>query len=430
MFKNLKQLFSKKNKDLRKRIYFTLLVLTIYVIGISIEVPGTQQITKNLGFLELLNVMGGGALKNFSIFALGVSPYITASIIIQLLQMDIIPYFSELGKQGATGQQKLNQITRYVGILFAFVQGYAMSIAFLGSSMGTIGYLKVALIMTAGTAFLLWLGDQVTQKGLGNGVSLLIMAGIVYSLPSMMKTAFNSLIPNGLAYSTALEIGSFVLFLLVYLLIIAGVVWMEGAERRISIQYANKSTANLGKQTFMPIKINSAGVIPVIFASSLLGIPATIAQFINKGDFTNFVDKYLNYNQPVGFILFVVLIFFFAYFYTFVQMKPDNMAKNLQNNGGYIPGIRPGEATKKYFTSVLARLTVVGAFALTLLAVLPILVNMFTPLPSSVQLGGTGLLIVVGVAIETYKQLEGSLLSREYSNSTSSRRGRTRRISR
>ena len=430
MFKNLKQLFSKKNKDLRKRIYFTLLVLTIYVIGISIEVPGTQQITKNLGFLELLNVMGGGALKNFSIFALGVSPYITASIIIQLLQMDIIPYFSELGKQGATGQQKLNQITRYVGILFAFVQGYAMSIAFLGSSMGTIGYLKIALIMTAGTAFLLWLGDQVTQKGLGNGVSLLIMAGIVYSLPSMMKTAFNSLIPNGLAYSTALEIGSFVLFLLVYLLIIVGVVWMEGAERRISIQYANKSTANLGKQTFMPIKINSAGVIPVIFASSLLGIPATIAQFINKGDFTNFVDKYLNYNQPVGFILFVVLIFFFAYFYTFVQMKPDNMAKNLQNNGGYIPGIRPGEATKKYFTSVLARLTVVGAFALTLLAVLPILVNMFTPLPSSVQLGGTGLLIVVGVAIETYKQLEGSLLSREYSNSTSSRRGRTRRISR
>ena len=430
MFKNLKQLFSKKNKDLRKRIYFTLLVLTIYVIGISIEVPGTQQITKNLGFLELLNVMGGGALKNFSIFALGVSPYITASIIIQLLQMDIIPYFSELGKQGATGQQKLNQITRYVGILFAFVQGYAMSIAFLGSSMGTIGYLKVALIMTAGTAFLLWLGDQVTQKGLGNGVSLLIMAGIVYSLPSMMKTAFNSLIPNGLAYSTALEIGSFVLFLLVYLLIIVGVVWMEGAERRISIQYANKSTANLGKPTFMPIKINSAGVIPVIFASSLLGIPATIAQFINKGDFTNFVDKYLNYNQPVGFILFVVLIFFFAYFYTFVQMKPDNMAKNLQNNGGYIPGIRPGEATKKYFTSVLARLTVVGAFALTLLAVLPILVNMFTPLPSSVQLGGTGLLIVVGVAIETYKQLEGSLLSREYSNSTSSRRGRTRRISR
>ena len=430
MFKNLKQLFSKKNKDLRKRIYFTLLVLTIYVIGISIEVPGTQQITKNLGFLELLNVMGGGALKNFSIFALGVSPYITASIIIQLLQMDIIPYFSELGKQGATGQQKLNQITRYVGILFAFVQGYAMSIAFLGSSMGTIGYLKVALIMTAGTAFLLWLGDQVTQKGLGNGVSLLIMAGIVYSLPSMMKTAFNSLIPNGLAYSTALEIGSFVLFLLVYLLIIVGVVWMAGAERRISIQYANKSTANLGKQTFMPIKINSAGVIPVIFASSLLGIPATIAQFINKGDFTNFVDKYLNYNQPVGFILFVVLIFFFAYFYTFVQMKPDNMAKNLQNNGGYIPGIRPGEATKKYFTSVLARLTVVGAFALTLLAVLPILVNMFTPLPSSVQLGGTGLLIVVGVAIETYKQLEGSLLSREYSNSTSSRRGRTRRISR
>ena len=186
MFKILKQLFTKKNKDIRKRLYFTIAVLTIFIIGTTIEVPGTQSITKNLGFLELLNVMGGGALKNFSIFALGVSPYITASIIIQLLEMDIIPYFSELAKQGHTGQQKLNQITRYVGIVFAFIQGYAMSYAFLGKNFGVLGYLEVALIMTAGTAFLLWLGDQVTQKGLGNGTSLIIMAGIITSLPSMM----------------------------------------------------------------------------------------------------------------------------------------------------------------------------------------------------------------------------------------------------
>ncbi len=421
MFKNLKQLFSKKNKDLRKRIYFTLLVLTIYVIGISIEVPGTQEVTKNLGFLELLNVMGGGALKNFSIFALGVSPYITASIVIQLLQMDIIPYFSELAKQGHTGQQKINQITRYAGILFAFVQGYAMSFAFL-KNVGTLQHLQIALILTAGTAFLLWLGDQVTQKGIGNGISLLIMAGIIYSLPNMIKTAYTTLATAG----TFVGIGSFILFLIVYVLIIVGVIFIEGAERRISIQYANKSTASLGKQTFMPIKINSAGVIPVIFASSLLGIPATIAQFVDNTKFQNFVDTYLNYSQPVGFTLFVLLIFFFAYFYTFIQMKPDDMAKNLQNNGGYVPGIRPGDATKKYFTSVLSRLTIVGALFLTILSGLPILVNTFTKLPSSVQLGGTGLLIVVGVAIETYKQLESSLLSREYSNTKSIRRGRRR----
>ena len=176
----------------------------------------------------------------------------------------------------------------------------------------------------------------------------------------------------------------------------------------------------------MPIKISSAGVIPVIFASSLLGIPATIAQFVDNTKFQNFVDTYLNYSQPVGFTLFVLLIFFFAYFYTFIQMKPDDMAKNLQNNGGYVPGIRPGDATKKYFTSVLSRLTIVGALFLTILSGLPILVNTFTKLPSSVQLGGTGLLIVVGVAIETYKQLESSLLSREYSNKKSIRRGRRR----
>lgn len=414
MFKPLKQLFTKKNKDLRKRIYFTLAVLTLFIIGTTIEVPGTQAITKNLGFLELLNVMGGGALEKFSIFSLGVTPYITASIIIQLLQMDIIPYFKELSEQGHTGQQKINQITRYVGIAFAFIQGFAMAYAFLGKDAGIINQLEVALIMTAGTAFLLWLGDQVTQKGIGNGISLIIMAGIVASLPNMMITAFKTLVDFTTTKSSIVGMASFLLFILVYLIVIVGVIFVEGAERRISIQYANKSTASLGKQTYMPIKINSAGVIPVIFASSLLAVPATIAQFVSNEKFTNFVNTYLDYTKPVGFVLFIVLIFFFAYFYTFVQMKPEQMAKNLQNNGGYVPGIRPGEATTKYFSNVLSRLTIVGAFFLTVLAALPILVNAFTDLPSTVSLGGTGLLIVVGVAIETYKQLESSLLSRTY----------------
>ena len=422
MFKILKQLFTKKNKDIRKRLYFTIAVLTLFVVGTTIEVPGTQSITKNLGFLELLNVMGGGALKNFSIFALGVSPYITASIIIQLLEMDIVPYFSDLAKQGHTGQQKLNQITRYVGIVFAFIQGYAMSYAFLGKSVGVLGYLEVALIMTAGTAFLLWLGDQVTQKGIGNGISLMIMTGILISLPNMMKTAFTTLVDFGTTKTTWVGLASFLLFLIVYLLVIVGVIYEEGAERRISIQYANKSTASLGKQTYMPIKINSAGVMPVIFASSLLSVPTTIAQFINNEGFTKFTETYLDYTKPFGFILFVILIFFFAYFYTFIQMKPDQMAKNLQDNGGYVPGIRPGDATTKYFTQVLSRLTIVGALFLTILAALPIIVNTVTDLPSTVSLGGTGLLIVVGVCIETYKQLESSLLSRGYSINKNNRR--------
>ena len=425
MFKSLKQLFTKKNKDLRKRLYFTIAVLTLYVIGTTIEVPGTQEITKSLGFLELLNVMGGGALKNFSIFALGVIPYITASIVIQLLQMDIIPYFSELGKQGHTGKQKLNQITRYLGIFFAFIQGYAMSYAFLGDSYSVLGYVEVALIMTAGTAFLLWLGDQVTQKGFGNGVSLIIMAGIVVSLPSMMITAFNTLMDFSTTNAIIAGSAKFLLFLIVCMLVVIGVIFVEGAQRKINIQYANKSTANLGKQTFMPIKINSAGVIPVIFASSLLAVPITIAQIVDNESFANFVNSYIDYTTPVGLVLYILLIIFFDYFYTFVQMKPEQMAKNLKNNGGYVPGIKPGKDTENYFSKLLIRLATAGSVFLAVIAAFPILINMLTDLPQTVSIGGTGLLIVVGVAIETYKQLESSLLSRGYTTgSTRKRRAR------
>lgn len=427
MFKPLKQLFTKKNKDLRKRLYFTIAVLTLYIIGTGIEIPGTSEITKNLGFLELLNVMGGGALKNFSIFALGVIPYITASIVIQLLQMDIVPYFSDLSKQGHAGKQKLNQITRCLGIAFAFFQGYAMSYAFLGDTYTIINYIEVAFIMTAGTAFLLWLGDQVTQKGFGNGVSLIIMAGIVSSLPTTMITAFNSLVE--FTSTSAIIAGSakFLLFLIICILVVIGVVFVEGAARRVSIQYANKSTANLGKQTYMPIKINSAGVIPVIFASSLLAVPVTIAQFVDNKAFSDFVNSYINYTTPVGLILYVVLIVFFDYFYTFVQMKPEQMAKNLKDNGGYIPGIRPGKSTENYLSKLLIRLTTAGSVFLAIIAAFPILVNMLSNLPSSVSIGGTGLLIVVGVSIETYKQLESSLLSRGYNAHVGSKRRARRR---
>ena len=418
MFKSMKQLFTSKNKDLRHRIYFTLGALMIFILGISIRVPGTQDLTSNLGFLELINVMGGGALKNFSIFALGVMPYITASIIMQLLQMDIIPYFTELSKQGPTGRQKINQITRYVGIAFAFIEGYAFSFAFLGQTGSVLEYMYISTVLTAGTAFLLWLGDQITQKGIGNGMSLIIMAGIIATLPQMFIDAFNGLIAfDGTAQIITLGIIKFIIFVILYFAIVIGVVFIQESERRIPIQYANKSTSAYGSaaQSFMPIKINTAGVIPVIFASSLLSIPSIIAQVINKDGFTLFVQKYLTYTTPVGFGIYVIFIFLFAYFYTFIQVKPEEFAKNLQENGGYIPGIRPGDETKAYITKVLVRLTVLGATFLVVIAGLPILFSSVTSLPTTVSIGGTGLLIVVGVALETYKQLEGSILTRSYS---------------
>ncbi|MDO4995937.1 MAG: preprotein translocase subunit SecY [Bacilli bacterium] len=424
MFTNMKQLFTSSNKDLRHRIYFTLGALMIFILGISIRVPGTEDVTSSLGFLELLNTMGGGALKNFSIFALGIMPYITASIIMQLLQMDIIPYFSELSKQGATGRQKINQITRYMGIAFAFIEGYAFAFSFLGSSSDPIKYLYIATILTAGTSFLLWLGDQITQKGLGNGTSLIIMAGIVATLPQMFIDAFNGLITfDGTTQVITLGIIKFVLFVILYFAIVIGMIFVQESERRIPIQYANKSQGVYGNQaqSFLPIKLNTANVVPVIFASSLISVPGIIAQFVKNETYTLIVQKYLTYTTPVGFMLYVFFIFVFSYFYTFIQVKPDEFSKNLQDNGGYIPGVRPGEETTKYVSRVLSRLTVLGSTFLVVIAGLPIIFSQVTSLPTSVSIGGTGILIAVGVALETYKQLEGSILTRSYKRGYSRR---------
>lgn len=414
MFSIIKQVFAKKNKDLLIRILFTLGAVTLFTVGTSITVPGTRNITSSLGFLELINVMGGGALKKFSIFALGVMPYISASIFIQLLQMDIIPYLSDLAKQGHVGRQKINKITRYVGIILAFIEGYAFAFAFLGKGLPIIEYMYVGIVLTAGTAFLLWLGDQVTQKGIGNGISLFIMAGIIGTLPSTFVKAYRILVLSTGVF-TALGLIKFITFIFLYFGIIIGIIFIQEAEKRIPIQYANRSSSALGaKQSFMPIKINSAGVMPVIFASSVLAIPATLTQIIKKEAFTNFVKDYLNYTSTVGFLIYIVLIFFFAYFYTFLQMKPEDLAKNLQENGGYIPGIRPGKATEKNIGKILSRLTIVGAVFLIIIAGMPIMFSKITSLPDEITIGGTGLLIIVGVALETYKQLEGSLLARGY----------------
>lgn len=423
MFANLKGLFNPSNKDLRKRILFTLGCLAIFALGTNIIVPGAKEITKNLGFLELLNLMSGGSLKSFSIFALGVMPYITATIITQLLQMDIIPYFKELKEQGATGRQKLNRINRYLGILFALVQGYVFSIAFLGDA-GTFGVVKTTIYLTAGTAFLLWLGDQITKKGIGNGVSLIIMAGIVNTLPSTFITAFDELILAG-TFSTWTGIILFAVFVIVYLAIIIGVIYMQLAERRIPIQYSNRtSSAYGGEKSYIPIKLNTASVVPVIFASAIIGIPSLIAEVIKNEKFANFITNYIAYTSYTGFLLYMVLIFVFGYFYTLLELNPDEMAENLDKNRSYIPGITPGDATSNHLKYVITRITVFGTLGLMVIAALPILFSKVSNLSSSVTIGGTGLLIVVGVALETYKQLESSIVSRSYVGSRKRRRNR------
>ena len=413
MFKGLSQLFNKNNKDLRKRIYFTLFCLGIFCLGTGITIPWASKVYQELGFLEIFNLMSGGGLKSFSIFALGVSPYITASIITQLFQMDIIPYFKELKDEGYTGRQKINKITRYLGIIIGFFQAYMLTVFYMKGA-GTAYMLKTTLVMTAGTAFLLWMGDQITQKGIGNGQSLLIMAGIIQSMPRIFASAYQSFIGGN---SLALGITLFSLFVISYIIIIIGIVWISLAERRIPIQYSNRTTSAYGaSQNYLPIKINSAGVMPVIFASILTSVPATIVQLTGKAKAINFVNKYIIYTSNTGFILYLALIMIFGYLYTFISMNPEEMSKNLNEHGGYIPGVRPGVETSDYISNVLGKLTLVGSIFLVILAGLPVILSKATSLPSSVTIGGTGILIVVGVAIETYKQIESGLISRSYAS--------------
>jgi len=416
MFRTLKLLFNRKNKDIRKRVLFTLGCLFVFIIGKTIPVPGTQGAVSNLSLWELYDAISGGALERFSIFSLGVMPYISASIITGILQMDIIPYFTELKEQGATGRQKINQINRYLGLAIAFLQGFAMAFAFVPNGT-TLDFMKIAIILTGGTAFLLWMGDQMTQKGIGNGISLLIMAGIISSIPNMFIETFQSLVMNTDA-TLFLGIVKFAIFVLVYLAIIVGIVFIEKSERRIPIQYANQTLSAYGaRQNYIPFKLNSASVMPVIFASVLFTIPSFIAGLLDsESKFSVFVAKYVNYTTPIGFAAYMVVIILFCFFYTFLQINPEELSKNLNKQGGYIPGIRPGKETKEYISTVIGRITLIGALSIALIAGIPIIFSSFinTGLPTSVSIGGTGILIVIGVALETYNGLESSLLNRNY----------------
>ena len=419
MAKGELKILSKDAKDLRHRILFTLFCLGIYCLGTGITIvwatPWLGTLYGQLDFLGVFNLMSGGGFERFSIFGLGVTPYINASIVTQLLTMDIIPYFKELKEQGYVGMQKINRITRYLGIALAFVQAYVLTVFLLGVTDVAM-ILKITLVMTAGTSFLLWLGDRITMKGIGNGQSLLIMASIVLSLPAVFTGAYELFIGES-TYTTWVGVLFFIFYLLMYLLVIVGVVWITLAERKIPIQYANKTVSAYGaKESYLPLRINYAGVMPVIFASMLLTIPSIIVNIIGNQSAIDFVNNYIMYTSWTGFILYIALIIFFSYFYTFMAMNPEEMSKNLNKSGAYIPGVRPGAETTKYISTVVSRLTLVGSLFIAILAGLPILVSNITGLDQSIAIGGTGILIVVGVAIETYKQIQSGLVSRRFAH--------------
>ena len=416
------KIFSKDAKDLRKRILYTFLILGIYALGTGITIvwaaPWLESLYGNLGYMGIFNLMSGGGFDRFSIFGLGVSPYISASIVTQLLQMDIIPYFKELKEQGYVGRQKINRITRYLGIILAFVQAYMLTVFLLKVSDVSM-ILKITLVMTAGTSFLLWLGDRITEKGIGNGQSLLIMASIVLSLPAVFTGSYDAFIASG-NHELWIGIIFYVAYILTYFLVIIGIIWLTLAERKIPIQYANKTVSAYGaRQSYLPLKINYAGVMPVIFASMLLTIPNIVVNIIGNQGAIDFVNNYIMYTSPTGFVLYIALIIFFSYFYTFMAMNPEEMSKDLNKSGAYIPGVRPGKETTEYISKVVGRITFVGSIFIAVIAALPIVVSKLTGLSQSIAIGGTGLLIVVGVAIETYKQIESGLVSRKWEHKRS-----------
>jgi preprotein translocase subunit SecY len=430
------------NKEIVNRIFFVVMILFVFRIGAAITVPGVtvQDVdfqTNNA--LSLLNLLGGGALQSFSVFALGVSPYITSSIIVQLLGMDVLPALTELSKQGQSGRKKMEMTTRYLTLLLGAVQAYGIVRTMETSSFITLAdtsfwsYAYIVTVLMAGGMLVMWLGDQITTKGIGNGISVIIFAGIVRSLPLQIEGAYNNwvLLTLGLDVTILLRgIFQFAIYVLAFILIIAFVTFIESSKRKIPVQNAGKSgSAQYAKASFLPMKINSAGVIPVIFASSIMLAPSVIVSFITganpNADWLKIFDSSATvtmpwFNEetfqfPWGLIIYLLLTVVFTFFYSNLQINPQRLAENFQQNGSYIPGIRPGVETERYVTKVLNRITVLGASSLAFIAALPIVLVLLNIVPDqSLALGGTGLIIVVGVALEINNQIEGLLAGKSY----------------
>ena len=424
MLKTIISMF--KSKDIRNRILFTLAMLFIFRFGAAITVPGvdisTMTNAKSNSLFEMINLLGGGGLEQLSVFALGVGPYITASIIIQLLSMDVIPALTELAKGGATGKKQIDKYTRYLAVVVGFFQAstliYGFSRAYPGLLVegdGWASILYISTVLTGGSMFLLWIGDRISMKGIGNGISMIIAAGIIARLPHQMITAWETVVDTSSSSATFNGILGFAGYILCYLLIIVFVVFMQTAERKIPIQYTSSTVTTRKKDmTYLPLKINSASVIPVIFASSLMVAPLSIVKMITSADWVNTLEYFLGLQTPVSLVIYVVLTILFTFFYTQMQVDPSKIAENLGKSGTYIPGIRPGSETKEYINKVLNRITVLGALGLAFIAVLPHALPLFTSLPASMGIGGTGIIIVVGVAMETVKQIQGRMTQKSY----------------
>jgi preprotein translocase subunit SecY len=411
-----------KIADIRKKIIFTLLMLVVFRIGSNIPVPGidreilNQAFQGDTGLLELFDLFSGGAFSNMTIFALSITPYITASIIFQLLTIAFEP-LQRIAKDGTEGRKKITRWTRYLTVVLAFIQAIGVSVGMFRQALVSTDFFSVSVIvivLSAGTAFLMWLGEQINENGIGNGISLIIFGGIIARLPSGIHTTWVKFQAGELGFIT---IAIFVVFAII---VIVGIIEVQQGQRRIPVQYAKRVVGRKmygGQSTHIPLKVNQAGVIPVIFALSLLQFPLTITYFagVDSG-FTQWIEKWLSPAASPGVWLYAVvnigLIMFFTYFYTAVTFNPTDVANNMKNNGGFIPGIRPGRTTIEYLNKVMTRITFVGAIFLALVATLPTLVGQLTPL--DVSFGGTSLLIAVGVALDTMKQLEQQMVMRNY----------------
>ena len=412
---------STQSHDLRNRILFTILILAIYRLGTFVPLPGIEpeqlQVmmqSNQKGLLGMFNVFAGGAVSRMAIFALGIMPYISSSIIVQLLT-GVSDYFKNLKAQGEIGRQKITQITRYGTVLLATIQGYGLAVGLESSANLVINpglFFKVSTVTTivAGTIFLMWLGEQITQRGIGNGISLIIFSGIVAEIPRALVTTFE--LGRTGAISTVMIIGIFILLVLTILFI----VFMERALRKILINYPKRQMGNKmygGDSSHLPLKINSAGVIPAIFASALLLLPVTFSNFnISQNETFLNITSYFSQGQPLYMILYASGIIFFTFFYTSITFNPNETAENLRKYGGFIPGIRPGESTALYIDTILTRLTTIGALYLTLVCLMPEFLIANYPIPF--YLGGASVLIVVVVAIDTVTQIQTRLMSSQY----------------
>lgn len=402
-------------KELRQRLIFTMLMLVIHRIGSHVPVPGINPEVLADFFQEdtlfgFYNVIAGGALSNFTVFAMGIMPYINASIIMQLLTV-VIPKFKEWSEEGAEGRKKMIQIIRYGTVVLAFLQATGMTFSLMQPAITDRGWSSYAVIiisLTAGTAFLMWLGELITEKGIGNGISLIIFAGIIAGFPSGAGTTIELLRLGELRFYTLIPI------ILVMIGLIVGIIALEIGRRRIPVQYAKRVVGRRiygGQSTHIPLKVNQAGVIPVIFASAILMFPATIAMFINH-PFTQGIAEALKFGTVLNTVLYAAFIVLFTFFYTAIQFDPVKVSGDIKKYGGFIPGLRPGRPTADYLRKISGRLTFVGAFALAFICILPIIMRNITHLNLIFQ--GTSLIIVVGVALETMRQIESQMLMRNY----------------